>query len=365
MKFNLAESSDKKNILKQPKENQNLFLVPPQRRAYQSLVGKDVRQIQSSKKSLEVEGEDIILNINCMNCQELIHISAIEAHSKFCTTLTEDVKKIDSTSYLNQTFFRLRKLEAFLTEMNKTPDLKPGDKNYISIILRLCLKLTNNNYFSEIDYVLQSLSSLLISFRGSRTINLYADRLQSLAQELKIAIKEQEIEEKKKELAYFTEETEKKRRSIDNLESNLSKSLKIDQKKNTRFEIISSELGSLKSANSEFSNNSVQDDEKEDFEEFVVNSSDDQRKNFYGLCLAFKLKFTGKNSVQNISVKKVYQKALSENIPEKSWPDFIMKELMDPSNWESKKIFRRNLVQKKQTLASPQYFEVIVEENDN
>lgn len=310
--------------------------------------------------------EEQILNVNCMNCQELISIDKIEEHSKLCTTVPEAVENIESGSLLNHVIFKLKKLESCLLDLTKNPDLRPGDKNYISIFTRLCQKTLNVNV-DDTENVIKSLSSLLVSYKGSLGIRIYADRLHALVQEQKLGFQEEEINKKKEELGKIVEQVEKfKNRSLvlQKAVTKAAPSYKIAEI-NRKVDEITSDLVSIGSNTSEVTALSGVDEElKQDLEEPFLGTGTDLQKHFYSLCLAIKMKNSGKNQMQNVSIQKLYKDAVDNNVPPDSWQEYINNQLKNPLKWTDDNKGRRRF-QPRSSAIRPQYFEVIVEEDNS
>lgn len=322
------------------------------------------KSLREPKKLVLPLEEQQILNINCMNCQELVPLDKIEVHSKSCTSIPEAVQSMESGSYLTQIMFKLRKLESCLVELVQGSDLRPGDKNYVNIFTRLCKSVIEAGTMEQTETVIKSLSSLLVSFKGSLSIRVYADRLQALVQELKLGLQEQEIEKKKQELEKIKEEVEKYKHRSEVLQKSIVRTSSASKMGNInrKLDEITSEIGSLYSGSSEVTAMSGLEEEKQELEEPLTSSSNDLQKHFYSLCLTIKMKQANKARVQNISIQKLYNEAVSQSIPPDSWPDFINNQLKNPARWIDDTRARRR-VQPKSSLMKPQYFEVIVEED--
>ncbi|OMJ74340.1 hypothetical protein SteCoe_26760 [Stentor coeruleus] len=310
--------------------------------------------------------EEQILNVNCMNCQELISIDKIEEHSKLCTTVPEAVENIESGSLLNHVIFKLRKLETCLIDLTKNTDLRPGDKNYISIFSRLCQKTLNGNA-EDTENVIKSLSSLLVTYKGSLGIRIYADRLHALVQEQKLGYQEEEINKKKEELEKIVEQVEKFKNRSQMLQKAVTKtvpSYKIAEV-NRKVDEITSDLVSIGSGTSEVTALSGVDEEfKQELDEPFLGTGNDLQKHFYSLCLAIKMKNSGKNQMQNVSIQKLYKEAMDNNVPPDSWQEYINNQLKNPLKWIDDGRGRRRF-QPRLSAMRPQYFEVIVEEDNS
>lgn len=331
---------------------------------------KDSQKFQDKSPTLcrvqTLIDEEQICNISCMNCQELISIDDIETHSKICTTVSENVKKIEEESYLSQVVYKLKKLFVCLTELNQSPDLRPGDKNYISIFWRLCEKALEGESIEETDAVIKSLSSLLVTFKGTLSIRVYADRLQMLIKEQKIGYQEQEIELRKHELESLKEKTEVYKNRAQVLQSTL---LKTTSKGQTigltrKLNEINSDLGTIMSGSSDATAMSALEEEKHE-ENFTMSAGvEDLKKHFYSLCLSIKLKNAGKNHLQNISVQKMYNDAVEKKVPADNWPEFIANQLKNPMRFSEDSRGRRRM-QPKSSALKLQSFEAIVEEESS
>lgn len=363
--MNLDPSKNPKKPGASPNRIQAYFtqsIPPPTRRITQSSQ-EHPRFIREGRRSLLPEDEQQILTVNCMNCQELISIEKIEDHSKFCTTIPESVITLESGSYLSQIIFKLKRLESCLMDLSKNPELRPGDKNYITIFLRLSRKIIESNSIEQTDSVINSLSSLLVTFKGSLSIRVYADRLQTLVQEQKLGLQEMEIEGKKQELEKIKEEVEKYKNRSSVLTKTLLKTTPgtnaVDL--NRKLEEITSDVGTIFSGSSEPTVFSGVEDEKIEMEIPASVLTDDLQKHFYALCLSIKTRTVGKVKSQNISIQKLYNEALEHKIPPDSWPDFITNQLKNPAKWTDDRSRRR--FQPKNPAMKKEYFEVIVEED--
>jgi hypothetical protein len=304
--------------------------------------------------------ENQILNINCMNCQELVPIENIESHSIYCTSVPENIKLICSNSYIEEVLFKIKKLYSCLEILHKNSDLRPGDKNYISIYLRLSQKLLDETSIQEIESVLKSLSSLILSFKGSFSVGIYAERLQNLAREQKIAVQEKEIENQKESIQKIKDQLEKYKNRSNILEKSLinttppNKITKIKKK----IDAISSDIGTIHSVTTD--KTSEIGEFKEELEEPFDIDLGDLKKHFYSLCLSSKLKSSNKK-FNKVSIQQLYSDAIDQNVPPDSWGGFIDKEFNNPLRW-TQPSKPRNRYSTKPGLK--QYFEVIVEEEN-
>jgi hypothetical protein len=205
-----------------------------------------------------------------------------------------------------------------------------------------------------------------VSFKGSLSIRVYADRLQALVQELKLGLQEQEIEKKRQELEKIKEEVEKYKHRSEVLQKSIVRTSSVNNVGtiSRKLDEINSEIGSLYSGSSEMTAMSGLEEEKQELEEPLQSNSNDLQKHFYSLCLTIKMRQTNKAKVQNISIQKLYNEAVQMKVPPDQWPDFISNQLKNPARWVDDSRARRR-VQPKSSLMKPQYFEVIVEEDQS
>ncbi|CAG9326335.1 unnamed protein product [Blepharisma stoltei] len=294
------------------------------------------------------------LRILCKNCEDLIPIDLIESHSRTCLCISESLLILESFTSLDQINFRLKKLEKCLMEMTEKIILKPGDKSYVSILLRLCQKISELNYGEDRknEETLRSLSSLLITFRGSLTLKIYADRLKSLAHDQKLALKEAKnanLEELRNKALDF-------QKALNNAVSLGLKS----QELNKKIDEITSELESLTSENTVISSTTTQEMEDslmqiENFENININS---QQRFFYSLCIAEKMKSPSKSKLHNISIQKLYNKAIALKIRIENWQKWIEESFKSP-DFFIEKVPRPKA---RKSTRKHHYFETIIEE---
>mmetsp|Transcript_17226 Transcript_17226/g.17148 ORF Transcript_17226/g.17148 Transcript_17226/m.17148 type:complete len:350 (-) Transcript_17226:12-1061(-) len=321
------------------------------------------------KKPIE-EDSETELNILCINCQNLINVNIIEEHSLHCVRVSENVLEVESGSFLLQTNFKLQKLEKCLADIAATPGLRPGDKNYIAILSRMCNKISNITppAFKDNAEVLTSLSSLLVTFRGSLSIRIYADRLQSLAQDQKLAIQEYEIEQKKQEVNKLRDDVEKYRSRAAILQRTILKHPGMKETDiNRKLEEISSEISSFKSVNSSVVSSSIIEEDMTKVEEFEdlterTNGGDNLQRFFYSICLGIKMKSASSSHIQNIDIQKLYNEAVTNSIPIENWSIWVSQALKNPERWIEKKVKTNRRRQPRSSFLKEQYFETIIEE---
>lgn len=307
-----------------------------------------------------VKPQTTYLSVVCINCQELIPTEEIELHSSVCTTVDQSVKNIEEATLLEEASFKLTKLENCLKGMSKRTEIKPGDKNYIMILLRLAKKLQEQSKL-QTDDVLKSVSSLLVTFKGTLSVRIYADRLEAIASEQKIALEQKLIEEKKLEVQNLSKQVEVFRTKAEVLQRSLLKpnnnlpQLEIDE--------IKSSLGSARSTYTDLSSkSSLNASRLSEFNDELIKTDTVQNLQtyFYSLCLSEKLKYSSKSPAQFACIKLMYQNATQQSIPVENWTEFIAQELRNPHKWINTS---KRRPERKSNFYKPQYFETIIEED--
>ena len=220
-----------------------------------------------------------------------------------------------------------------------------------------------DNLVEETYSVMKSLSSLLVSFKGSLGIRVYADRLQALVKEQKVGFQEQELEKLKEQTEVYKTRAQVLQKSL--LQITPASGISTLTKK---LHEINSDVGTFLSGSSEVTAMSGVDEEKHDLEGFDNMSSanegeKDLKTLFYSLCLSIKLRNAGKKNMLNISVQKMYDEAVEKKASPDNWPEFIVNQLKNPMRFSEDPRGRRRLHQK--SGSKQLYFESIVEEGDS
>ena len=363
-------------------------------------------------KHQQVESYTTILSILCINCQELVSIDKIENHSKFCIRLTNDVCDLEKSTILEELIFKMTKLKKCLDQVSTNPELKPGDKNYILILLRLLTSVLNNPEKEEIDKARSSLSSVSTTFRGGLSILVYIDRLQELIRQFSTCINDETLNAKMDSFECSSsysdnllKEKSAKKLSLDIPSLNFNDKVIISPKSsngklitkqlsprdsdkkilhspspsrlpnkrylnvkktieihmNKPIDDIDSGLGSESFGTASIISTLYNANDTPCVSPLLDNSEhyndESLRKYFYSLCLSLKIKFTNKNTKKNISTQKLYKVATDRNIPPDQWWEFLNQEF-EIQNPE----FFQGPIRRKANIKQCQYFETIIEE---
>jgi hypothetical protein len=305
------------------------------------------RILSSRRRPLNVPdpcaGEES-LNVLCINCQEFIHLDVIELHSRSCTTISDTVKQLELYSPLVQVRFRLEKLKDLLNSLLST---RPGDSNYNSIYLRLIGKLLEVRETADADknaQVMEALTSLMVTFKGSPALLIYGERLKSLAYEQSCALRD------------VLAEVPVTRPSRPFQKSMQSNGLASVRSKTSSVASLTSEFGKSSSRTEDHS--IIEFSNGQDASEEV-----DLQRYFYSQCLAVKLTYNSKSLAQYVSIPKLYEEVKRQRLPLEVWASFIKQELKYPDRWvDSSKDKKSKHSQPKNLQRIVRHFDPIEEE---
>lgn len=319
----------------------------------------------------KIEEIDPILQILCINCQESINIEYIETHSRSCLTISSLVLSIENSSPVEEINFKIAKLKTCLENVQKNSKLKPGDRNYILILLRLISNILANPFKIELDKAKHSLSSVITSFRGSLSIQVYIDRFSVLLSSYIFALSEisQTTSKNLEEIIKNKAKNNDTNSPLENEYTNQSNLLVKNRKKSSspfmfqdrKIDEVDSEVGSNKSMCSAFSTIGNLDEGTRSpiMKNFEMATEEDLQKYFYSIFLSLKIKYDTIGKKIEISIKKLYEDALEKKIPPDEWWEFIVSNLKNPNPVLVEKVPRLQFGNLKQN------FEVIIEEDSS
>mmetsp|Transcript_1681 Transcript_1681/g.3600 ORF Transcript_1681/g.3600 Transcript_1681/m.3600 type:complete len:333 (+) Transcript_1681:2-1000(+) len=291
--------------------------------------------------------EEDSINILCINCQEFISVHNIEKHSKSCITISETVKRLDLYSPLVQVRFKLEKLRDLL---NSLLNSRPGDSNYNSIFLRLIGKLLEVKEATDAEknkQVMEALSSLMVTFKGSSSLLIYGERLKSLAYEQMLALRE--VSEDKIPEVRISARPPQKSMAYSQLND------------------IKSETSSVVSRGTDFTPASSRNEEQsmiEFTEQFENPDEVDLQRYFYSQCLAVKLTYNSRSLAQYVSISKLFDEAKRQRLPIEEWATFIRQELKAPERWLDQSKIRKSKHSQPKNFRNPSRFDTIIEEEE-
>ncbi|OMJ82588.1 hypothetical protein SteCoe_16634 [Stentor coeruleus] len=321
---------------------------------YDSLTKRTTKNICINKSILKKvqdarENIDPILNILCINCQDLISEDLIDHHSKMCVAMTDTVMNIEGTYSIEEWIYKIHKLKKCLETLIKKTEIKPGDKNTMIILIRIMTNVSSDYTENILTRSIKSLNSITSNFRGTLTIRVYVDRLQYLLNSLFITVQsenrlntlsiEQAIEEKNCEIQQLKIKTEYYKSQSENLENIVLRTNSIRSPLRKRIDEVDSDLGSrsdqsrMSTLNNELSL-IIHDEEKSPgINKFAYTNDDDLQKYFYSLCLSLKIKYCAKDKNKSrLSNQKMYKEVKETKIPPEEWYDYISSQFENPES---------------------------------
>lgn len=319
-----------------------------------------------------LEDFESILNILCINCQELVNVTRIDYHSKLCVHPSEKFLQLEKDNEIEAIRFKIMNLKNVLEEITLQPKLSPSDKNYAIILIRHCLTVLNTRNPQVLEQIVDSLNTMLQLYKGSLCTRIYTERFASLVAQLmgcliiesnlntqvvgnKNIFKDIEIKSLQEQVEYYRSRAEILQKVVAKTQNMNLPEL------NRKLEAIRSELGSLSPSASSassilpderpFSPMGSSDEEGKDQEEM--------KKYFYSLCLAQKINVsTAKKHAPNLSISKMLQDVIDKGIPPEDWQSFINTQFSNPDQK-----FVDQKPQRRSPLKHLKVFEKITEEH--
>jgi hypothetical protein len=265
------------------------------------------------------------LGVLCINCGNYILSHELIAHSEQCVVPQEEKDSFVAVRA------KLSKLEDFISR-SVAAYPRPGDKNYLKILVRLCKNLLTAYTPESLPTVCQvgeSVSSLLTTFRGSDSLKLYGERLKALVfeceREVKMTSLKLEVDSLKQEVEFY-------RTKAAALEKSMTSAHTHFQTDNSRtcIDNLNSDVGSRHSgtSNSSSENTSRCEFELEQPRQSVIA---DLKRHFYSQCLVIKLTFPQKSAAHQVPISQMFRQVVEQRIPADQWPEFIKSRLLKAS----------------------------------
>lgn len=318
-----------------------------------------------------LEDFETIMNIPCINCQELVSVSKIDEHSQLCVYPTSQVLDLDSGNEIEEVRFKVMNLKKVLEEIAKKSQIKASDRNYITIMIRHSMTVLNTRNSMALEHILDSLNTMIQTHKGSLATRIYAERLVALVARLlacsivegnmKTKVNEKIPGQEKTDIKSLQDQIEYYKTRTQTLQKVVAKTQSISLKSiNRKLEAIKSEIDSLSPSvspgtsilhdESSLSPCISDDEDKKDNEEL--------KKYFFSLCLSYKIKISaaGKSKV-NLSISKMYCEVVEKKIKPEEWKKYVSQQFCKPDP---------KFIEKKPRRSSPgkfmNIFETITEE---
>ena len=304
-----------------------------------------------------------VLDILCINCQEMINFSNILEHSLLCVYPSSAYLIAENNSALMQIQYRLDKL-VFALDLIIFKRLRTEHVSY-EFLLKQAKKL-----YLVVEVSIESvercnsLTGIIKKFAKSMIkpgLIIYSERLRELASEktallieslAKNGYSEEIIKMLNKKYTEIIKtrtdasETVQKRMFLKNLSENLQN---IDEIASQVSRVMTqrSSTNSLLSPDGDHADdydlneldNMNLDKEKEQND----NSKTDLHKYFYSKCLMIKLSFSSDHPSKYIQIQEVYKKILAKKVPMEMWEQFIKEEFNHPERWVNPALLARFL----------------------
>lgn len=275
------------------------------------------------------------LAVLCINCGNYISCDDLEVHSARCTRV--QATQLESNDGLGDSLAKLSKLEGFLVK-SLTTFQRPGDQNYLKILIRLCNRLkevATPDDLREVNNVAESLASLLTTFRGKDVLKLYGERLKAIVIEIErevtaISLKHT-VDSLKQQVEFYKQKAGSLEKSIMSANTHFQ-----SESSKAVIDNLDSEVGSKKSEVSDFSSVSSQSDAPSSLDVSFAPSSQQSvsanaKRYFYSQCLAIKLSYPQKSTAHQVPITKLFRQAVDQRIPVTDWTEFIRSKLTTAS----------------------------------
>lgn len=282
------------------------------------------------------------IDVLCINCENMIEFSKLEAHSQICYSYSPEVQKFENGAYLSHINFRIIRLKTSIESILYCSTPYPGQSS-LSFLLE-----NANEILSVQSYTMASIEKSTSILAKIRLIcekipfkySVYSERLKVLASNkvyhlLDIISQQSERETITKTLLMrkFSINTERKslepthlRKISDNRLYSIDSSEELSGIHEPRLSIASSVYSPVGFK----CFNDFDDAEKT---EKTYLSEESLKKLFYSKCLIVKLSFNSRHPAQYIQINELYEKAVKVEVPVSQWEKFIKDEFEHPERW--------------------------------
>jgi hypothetical protein len=298
--------------------------------------------------------EDI--DVLCINCENMISLEKISAHSSVCVTPTNYIIKLSSSNPMKLLDFRLDKLkcsmEAILHDSIK--HLSIDEKMIFTYLARYCVEiLTIKESSVESSEACKKVSIEISQYPTSNIspcVSLYLERIKVISNEKgNLLLEEALLKESSMNISSLLQS---RNSQLENLNKQIQKFKQATGDIDTKADYleISSVIDEMHSKTSITSSMVSPKDNKRQFDldeldhclevqekEISQKSNEDLQKYFYSKCLIMKLGFSSRDPAQFIQIPDLYRKVREKAIPVDMWEDFIKEQFQKPELWIKKK----------------------------
>ena len=293
-------------------------------------------------------------DVLCINCEDLICISKLSAHSLVCTSPSAQVLQLTSSSLFSQLQFRLIKLKSSLESFfyYRVDPTHKSLKEALESLLKLANEIAQLTT-PDIDSIdkLTSISSKIRKITPKLPLSclVYAERLRALSIEKTYyfigVIRQQKDKNDISRLLLA------KRYGIGNILGNnpfgmgRHMSLECVPEVNSQLDSRTTFKSSIGTPLEDFSSFSVSENPDEitteSHKRFSIDLRYDLKKYFYSRCLIAKLSFSSRHPAQYIQISELYKKTVQNSVEVEKWEEFIKEEFEHPERWVNLNILPR------------------------
>ncbi|OMJ68265.1 hypothetical protein SteCoe_34331 [Stentor coeruleus] len=296
------------------------------------------------------------IDVLCINCENMISVDKISAHSSVCVTPTNYIIKLSSANPIKLLDFRLDKLkcsmEAILHDSIKP--LSTDEKMIFTYLSRYTVEILSIKESSvESSEACKKISIEIANYPVSNIspcVSLYLERVRAIAKEKgSILLEESRVKESSMNLSALLEN---RASQIDGLNKQIQKFKQAHGDTDAKVDCleICSAIDEMHSKTSITSSIVSPRDNKQQFEldeldhmfeaqekEISQKSNEDLQKYFYSKCLIMKLGYSSRDPAQFIQIPDLYRRVREKAIPVDMWEDFIKEQFQKPELWIKKK----------------------------
>ncbi|OMJ90187.1 hypothetical protein SteCoe_7478 [Stentor coeruleus] len=296
------------------------------------------------------------IDVLCINCENMISIDKISAHSSVCVTPTNYIIKLSSANPIKLLDFRLDKLkcsiEAILHDSIKP--LSTDEKRIFTYLSRYTIQTLSIKESSiESSEACKKISNEIACYPVSNIspcVSLYLERVRVIANEKgSILLEEVKAKESNMNLSALLEN---RACQIEGLNKQIQKFKQSTGDTDAKADCleISSAIDEMHSKTSITSSIVSPRDNKQQIEldeldhmfkdqekEISQKSNEDLQKYFYSKCLIMKLGYSSRDPAQFIQIPDLYRRVREKAIPVDMWEDFIKEQFQKPELWIKKK----------------------------
>lgn len=296
------------------------------------------------------------IDVLCINCENMISVDKISAHSSVCVTPTNYIIKLSSANPIKLLDFRLDKLKCSMEAIlhDSVKPLSTDEKMIFTYLSRYTIEILSIKESSvESSEACNKISIEIANYPISNIspcVSLYLERVRAIAKEKgSILLEEAKVKESSMNLSALLEN---RASQIEGLNKQIQKFKQAtgDTDAKADYLEISSAIDEMHSKTSITSSIVSPRDNKHQFEldeldhmfeaqekEMTQKSNEDLQKYFYSKCLIMKLGYSSRDPAQFIQIPDLYRRVREKAIPVDMWEDFIKEQFQKPELWIKKK----------------------------